>query len=137
MLRDNFDRGLPPPGRSGRSIRFRNGSPLRKFANSSLELKFCSWMHLRLGVAILWSASLSRDEVLRSLKAREGWSFEKSTNLFCSAIDLVRAAHPGIAWHVDLNGIANSDSKRRRDHHRLKRRFFRSIDAANSRAIKN
>jgi hypothetical protein len=93
-------------------------------------------MHLRLGVAILWSASLSRDDVRRSPKAREGWSFEKRTNFVCSAIDFVRAAHPGVAWHVDLNAIASSDNKRRRDHHRLKRRFFRSIDAANSRAIK-
>jgi hypothetical protein len=38
MLRDDFHRGLPPPSRSGRSIRFRNGSPLRKFANSPLEV---------------------------------------------------------------------------------------------------
>ncbi len=70
------------------------------------------------------------------MKAREGRSFEKRTNSFCSAIDFVRAAHPGIAGHVDLDAIANSDNKRRSDHHRLKRRSFRSIDAAKSRAIK-
>jgi hypothetical protein len=70
MLRDNFHRGLPPPRRRGRSIRYRDGSPLRKFANSPLELKLCSRMHLRLGVAILWSASLGRDEVHRSPKAK-------------------------------------------------------------------
>jgi hypothetical protein len=69
MLRDHVDRGLPPPCRRGRSILFRHGAPLRKFAGGPLELKFCSWMHLRLGVAILWSASLSRDEVRRSPKA--------------------------------------------------------------------
>jgi hypothetical protein len=61
---------------------------------------------------------------------------KKRTNFFCSAIDFVRAAHPRVAWHVDLNAIANSDNKGSRDHHRFKRGFFRSIDAANSRAIK-
>jgi len=111
MLRDHVDRWLPPPRRRGRPIFIWNGSPLRKFASGPFELKFCSRMHLRLRVAILWSASLSREEVRRSPKAREGWSFEKRTNFLCSAIDFVRAAHPGVAWHVDLNAIANSGSQ--------------------------
>src|ERR1039457_1091077 len=70
-LCDHFEGGLPPPGRGRRSILFRNGSPLRKFASGPLELKFCGWMPLRLGVATLWSASLSRHEVRRFPKRSE------------------------------------------------------------------
>jgi hypothetical protein len=45
MLRDHVDRGLPPPCWRGRTILLGNGAPLRKFANSALELKFCCLMH--------------------------------------------------------------------------------------------
>jgi hypothetical protein len=45
MPRNSVDRWLPPPRWRGRSILFRNGSPLRIFANGPLELKFCSREH--------------------------------------------------------------------------------------------
>jgi hypothetical protein len=60
MLCYHVDRWLPPPCRHGRSILFWNGSPLRKFANSSLELKLCSRMHLRLEGLQIRSAARGR-----------------------------------------------------------------------------
>jgi hypothetical protein len=77
----------------------------------------------------------SRDFAVSSERA---FYLKKRTNFFlCTAIDFVSAAHPGVAGHVDLNVIANSDNKRRGDCHRLKRRFFRSIDTTNSHTIKD
>jgi hypothetical protein len=117
MLRDNFHRGLPPPSRSGRSIRFRNGSPLRKFANGPLELKLCSRMHCpprRSG-----RHHFNRHDVRLFHQGRTGVSLKNRTPFLWPRNGPFGAAHFGIAGRVNLNAFASSDSKGSRDHHRL------------------
>ena len=71
-----------------------------------------------------------------AVSSERAFYLKKRANFFCTAIDFVSAAHPGVAGHVDLTVIANSDNRRRDDRNRFKRRFFRSIDTANSHTIK-
>jgi hypothetical protein len=129
MLRDHFHRGAATtmPARVIARPRERRAIAQIRERSARIETLQLDASSPR-RVAILSSASLGRDEV--RLRRPRGAGHLKN------AIDFVGAAHPGVAGYVDLNAIANSDNEGRGDHHRIKRRFFRSIDAANSRAIK-